>query len=323
MGAGSVATGHEQELALGDGSESILDGSGGSNTGGVSGRTAQDVVVVDEGGALSLKAGNHTGKTGLDEGLLLALGVDQDQIGVAHLGVVDGLAGTGGVNLHGVAILGFELGQQLAQQSGVIDGGGGGQADDLGLFGGGSNLAGVDGSVILDVEQVGAVLFNTVGAGHIQSFLGNQPLVQSVSTGGVHSHVGNGIAISVHEGSLGIDCDDGIGVQHVAVSFHQDAGVDHQTSLGGCVGFSGSGGFNGGSGGFDGCAGGLGGLLGAAGDQTQHHNQNQQQGNQLFHVSSSIFGNKNDEPVPMPRKRRNSLRIRLFGKRLVHRFAKI
>ena len=289
MSAGCVTAGNEGELAVCDGRECVLDGSGSLDTGGVSGRTAQDVVVVDEGHALSLEAINHAGEAEVDKILFLALGVDQNQVSIAHLGVVDGLAGTGGVNLHGVAVLSLELGQQLTQQAGVVDGSGGGQADDLGLFGSGSDLAGVDRSVFLDVEQVGAVLSNTVSASHVQSFLGNQPLIQSGRTGSVDGNIGNSIAVRIHEGSLGIDSDDGVGVQHVVVSFHQDAGVHDQSclgrSLGGSLGNDGSRSLSGNRCGSFGSS-----RLGsAAGCQTQDHNQNQQQGNNLLHFRSSKF----------------------------------
>ena len=281
MGAGGIATGDEGVLALGDGGEGVHDGGGSSNTGGVSGGTAEDIVVVDKAGALGLEALDDAGEAVSNEGLLLALGVDQDQIGVAHLGVGDGLAGAGGVDLHGVAVLGLEHGQQLGEQAGIVDGGGGGQTDGLGFLGGSGDLTGVDRSILLDIEQVGAVLLHAVGTCHVQSGLGHQPLVQGIGTGGVQSNVGNGIAVGIDKGSLGVDGDDRVGVEHLVVGFLQNAGVNHQLS-GGSSSLDGGGGFHG-SGSLRRSSGLSGG--GAAGGQGEDHGQSQQQGQQLFHIS--------------------------------------
>ena len=147
VGTGTVATGNESVLALGDGSESVQNRSSSLNTGGVSGRTSQDEVVVDKGQTLSLEAIDNAAETVSDESLFLALGVDQNQVSIAGLGSSNGLAGTGGLNFDSVAVSSLESGQQVTQQAGVLNGSGGGQTDNLGLLGGGSDLTGVDGSV--------------------------------------------------------------------------------------------------------------------------------------------------------------------------------
>ena len=207
----------------------------------------------------------------------------QNQVGIAELGGVDGLAGTGRPDFHGVAVGGLKHGQQVTQQAGVIDRGGGGQANDLGFLSSGCNLTGIDGSIVLDIEQVLAVFRNTILASHIQSFLAQQPLNQSIRAGSVHSDVGNGIAVSIGERRLGIHGDGGVGIEHLVVCFLQDAGVHHQSSLSGSFGSrcsrlrkSGSGG------GFGSLS--LSRLCRAAGDQAQQHDSNQKQRNDLFHV---------------------------------------
>ena len=136
----------------------------------------------------------------------------------------------------------------------AMAGSGGGQADGLGIRGGSGDLTFVLWCVLLDVEQMLAILGNTVLTGHGQGFLTQQPLNQSVSTGGVHINVRHRVAVGIHEGSFGIDSDGGIGVEHLVVSFHEDPGIDHR-------------------GGY------------AAGSQTQYHDQNQQHRKELFHIS--------------------------------------
>ena len=121
VGAGTVTAGDEGVLAVSNGSEGVQNGSGGFHACGIGGGTAQDEVVVDEADALGLKAVDHTAEAIGDESFLLTLGVDQNQVGVSGLGGGDGLAGTGGLDLHGVAVGSFKSGQQVTQQTGVVD----------------------------------------------------------------------------------------------------------------------------------------------------------------------------------------------------------
>ena len=97
--AGTVTAGDKGVLAVGNGLEGGLDVSGVLDARGVGGRAAEDEEVVHPVQTLIFHAVDHIREAVGNEGLLLLLGVHQDQIGVAHLGVGDGLAGTGGINL--------------------------------------------------------------------------------------------------------------------------------------------------------------------------------------------------------------------------------
>ena len=272
-------------LALGDGGEGVQNRCGRFDTGRVSGRTAQDEVVVDEGNARSGETADNTAEAVGHEGLFLALGVDQDQVGIAGLCSGDGLAGAGGLDFHGVAVLGLEDGQQVAQQAGVLDGSGGGQTDGLGLVGSLGDLAGIGGGILQNIEQVLAVLGNTVLTGQLQCLFGQQPLDQSISTDGVHIDIVHSIAVSVHKGRGRVHSNGGVGVEHLVVSFHQDDGINHHGVLT--------------AGSLLVCG------LGSTGCQTQNHNQNQQQGNDLLHILSSIcFENKKRRTHPQQKGRK-------------------
>ena len=61
--------------------------------------------------------------------------MDENQVGVAHLGIGDRLASTGGIDLDLVTVLLFKDRKQEAQQAGVFDRGGSGEADQLCLIG--------------------------------------------------------------------------------------------------------------------------------------------------------------------------------------------
>ena len=324
MGAGAVAAGDEGVLAVGDGLEGGLDVSGVLDARGIGGRAAEYKVVIHPVQALGLHAVDHIREAVGNEGLLLLLGVDQDQVGVAHLGVGDGLAGAGGVDLHLVAVLLLENGQQVAQQTGVVDGGGGGKADVLGLLGGLGNLGGGDGAAVLEIEQVFAVLFKSVVGSQVLAFLGKQPVDQRRGAHGVEFHVRNRVAVGVDKGSVGIHGQQAVVVDHGVVRLHEDAGVDHQrVSLGGglfrrrsffdrgrlcCRFFHGSGSLGGRRGGSRALP---------AGSQRKNHDHRQEQGYDLFH-----FG---FPPKKYPLSRTKQAQMcctgSAQGKRLVHRLS--
>ena len=280
MGAGTVATGDKGELALGDGGKGVLHGGAGGSTGRVGRGAAEHEVVVDEGDPLGLKAVHYPGEALFHEAGFLGLGVDQDQVGIAVLGGGDGLAGTGGLDLHLIAVLALEHGQQVVQQAGVLHGGGGGQADGLGLLGSSGDLPVVDRGVILHVEQVLAIVLHAEVGGHVQGGLAQQPVDQGVGAGGVHRHIGNGIAVGIGKGCLGVHGDNGVGVEHAVVSLIEDLGVNGSDRLlRGSFRLHSSGSLRG--------SGGLGGgrrVGSAAGAKAQDHHQGQQESKCFFHV---------------------------------------
>jgi len=104
VGAGTVATGDEGILALRNGCKRIQNGSRLLNTGRVRRRSAQDEIVIQEGNALCFEAIYSAGEALFNKGFFLALGMDQNQVGIAELGGRDCLAGTGRLDFHSVAI---------------------------------------------------------------------------------------------------------------------------------------------------------------------------------------------------------------------------
>ena len=206
--------------------------------------------------------------------------MDQDQVGIAVLGSGDGLAGTGGLHLHLIAVLALEHGQQVVQQAGVLHGSGSGQADGLGLLGGGGDLTVVDRGVILHIEQMLAIVLHAEVGGHVQSGLAQQPVDQGVGAGGVHGNIGNSIAVGISEGCVGVHSDNSVGVEHAVVGLIEDLGVNGSNRLL-CGGFRlHSSGSLGGSGGL-----GSGRRVGsAAGAEAQDHHQGQQESKCFLHV---------------------------------------
>ena len=99
-----VAAGYEQELAVRDLCEGSLDIFRFTDIGRIFFRSAQNEEVVHVGKPFCFLAVYYSCKAFLDKGFFLFLGVDQQKICVAHLGVGDGLAGAGGGDLHGVAV---------------------------------------------------------------------------------------------------------------------------------------------------------------------------------------------------------------------------
>ena len=287
MGAGTVAAGDEGILALRNGCKRIQNGSCLLNTGRVRRRSAQDEIVIQEGNALCFEAIYSAGEALFNKGFFLALGMDQNQVGIAELGGRDCLAGTGRLDFHSVAIGALEDGQQIAQQTRVFHRSGGGKADDLCLFGSGRNLTCINRGTVLDVEQILTVLLKAIVCGQVQRFLGQEPLDEGIRTGGIHRNVSDRVAVSIHKRRLGIYGDNGVGVEHLVVGFLQNAGIHHKTGLGGNL----SGGFRRGS-----RCGGSGSLSGslrlsrlacAAGKKTKHHGKKQQHGQNLFHCLTS------------------------------------
>ena len=231
MRAGAVAARDKGILAVGDGLEGGLDILSVLHAGGIRGGTAEHKVVVHPVQALRIHAVDHTGEALVNESLFLLLGVDEDQIGVAHLGVGDGLAGAGGINLDLVAVFILEDRQQVAEQAGVVDGGGGGQADQFGILGGFGNPGIGDGAVFLQIEQVLAIFLEAVVGGQRLALLGEKPVDESIRTHGVQLHILHFLAVGIHKRGVGVYGQQAVVVDHGVIGFFKDAGIDHEGVL--------------------------------------------------------------------------------------------
>ena len=214
--------------------------------------------------------------------------MNQNQIGIAEFCGADGLAGTGGLNLHRITVGRLKHRQQIAQQTGILNGGGGRKTDDLGFLGGMGDLASIHRRTVLHIEQVFPILFKAVVPRQIQGFLAQEPPDQCIRTGSIHRHIGNGIAIGIGEGCLRIHSKQRVGIEHLVICFLEDAGIHHHTGLGRRLG-----------GRLGRCFGDrlhrrcIGGRLGfrrfcAAGCQTENQHQSQHQGQTLFHCHTSL-----------------------------------
>ena len=116
---------------------------------------------------------------------------------------------------------------------------------------------------------------------------------QGVSAGGVDGDIGNGVAVGIGEGSLGVHGDHGIGVEHALVGFLEDGQIHHHSAaavIGGLLGAAFGSLLRGlrsvvglGVGGV--LRGGFGGVLfsAAACQETQNRGQGQHQCKKLFH----------------------------------------
>ena len=224
--AGAVTAGDEGILSLRDHGKGVEHTGYILDTCGVCGRSAQHEVVVQEAQALGRKALNDAGKSVGNKGFLLCLGVDEEHIGVAGLGSRYRLACAGRLHLDGVAVLLLKLGQQVAEQAGVLDGGGGGQTDGLGLLSGGGDLTLELGGAVLQVEQSVAEVLDTVAGFELVSFSGEQPVDEGFRSDGVDGNIGYGVAVCIGEGGSGIDGDESVVVDHVVIRFFEDTEIN-------------------------------------------------------------------------------------------------
>ena len=266
MRTGAVAAGDEGVLAVGDGGEGREDILGILHARGIILRAAEDEVVVHVCQTLGIHAVDHTREARVHKGLFLGLGVHEQQVGVAHLGGGDRLAGAGGVDLDLIAVLVLEHRQQIAQQARVVHARGGGHADDLRLLGGGGDLRLGDRAVVLQIEQVVAVLLLTEFRGGSLTLLAQQPVDERVGAGGVELHVADRVAVGVGKGRIGIDRQQRVVVDHAFVLLHEDDGVQLDGRLRRGLG-----------------RGALDGLVCGARAQREHHQHRQKQGQILFH----------------------------------------
>ena len=226
MGAGLVATGDKGILAIGNGGEGVLHGSGVLDPGRIGRGAAQDKVVIHKRQPLTLKAGQHIGITGCHELLLLAFGVDQEQVSISALGIGNGLAGTGRGDLYRVAVGLLKDRQQIAQQAGVIHRGGGRQTDHLRLLGGLGYLGCGDRRALTQIEEVLTVVGVTVLCCGGLPLLGEHPVDEGSGPLGVNVNIGHSIAVRVHKGRIGIDGQEGVVVDHVVVGFVQNRQIN-------------------------------------------------------------------------------------------------
>ena len=113
----------------------------------------------------------------------------------------------------------------MVQQAGVVDGGGGGQADGPGLPGGGGDLAGISGRAVQQVEEAVPKVRPAVLSSHGPPLLGEEPLDERLCPGGVDVHAGYGAAIGVGEGRVGVHRQQGVDVYHLVVRLLEDHGV--------------------------------------------------------------------------------------------------
>ena len=145
--------------------------------------------------------------------------MDEDNVRIAVFCGSYGFAGACRLHLDLVAVLLFKNREDIVKQTGVLDGGRGGKADHSVFVGGICDLIVVLRRIVLEVEEIIAVLLNTVFLNEL-ACLGEHPVNERFRA------VGNGVAVGIGKRCVRINCKQRVCIDHILVRFHEYAGIN-------------------------------------------------------------------------------------------------